>query len=77
MQAVFQRKRTKGTVQSRQPGQSKPVTDYIVLHSSTGPSLYYLCPSCEILLPREYMDFCDCCGQQLGWEQVAAAEENV
>ena len=57
--------------------QVKPVTEHIVLPSAHGPSLYYLCPNCKILLPREYMRFCDCCGQRLGWNRVAAAEENV
>ena len=52
----------------------KPVTDRIVLQSSLGASLYYLCPGCEIFLPREYMRFCDCCGQRGGWEGIL--EEN-
>ena len=48
----------------------KPVTEHIILQSSLGGSLYYLCPGCNTLLPREYMRFCDCCGQRLGWELV-------
>ncbi len=45
----------------------KPVSDYILIPSATGDSFYYLCPTCRILLPREYMHFCDHCGQHLGW----------
>jgi len=49
---------------------TKPVTERIVLNSGAGESLYYLCPGCSIFLPREYMRFCDCCGQRLGWDAV-------
>ena len=49
---------------------AKPVTEHIVLKSSFGDSLYYLCPGCHTFLPREYMRFCDCCGQRLGWDAV-------
>lgn len=49
---------------------TKPVTEHIVLKSGLGESLYYLCPGCHTFLPREYMRFCDCCGQRLGWDAV-------
>ena len=49
---------------------TKPVTEHTVLKTSLGESLYYLCPGCYIFLPREYMRFCDCCGQRLGWDAV-------
>ena len=26
-----------------------------------------ICPRCHISLEREYMNFCDHCGQKLGW----------
>lgn len=45
----------------------KPVLDYTLIPSDMGDSLYYLCPTCRIPLPREYMHFCDHCGQHLGW----------
>ena len=54
---------------------TKPVTERIVLNSGAGESLYYLCPGCSIFLPREYMRFCDCCGQRLGWDAVEKQDQ--
>ena len=28
---------------------------------------YYMCPRCNTSLDREYMAYCDCCGQCLNW----------
>ena len=28
---------------------------------------YPICPRCGCMLTREYMRFCDCCGQKLEW----------
>ena len=39
-----------------------------------GESIYYLCPGCGIPLPREYMHYCDCCGQKLEWNAVEDAD---
>lgn len=42
-----------------------PVTKVIVFtHNNTYP----VCPRCSICLDREYMSFCDQCGQKLGWD---------
>ncbi len=30
---------------------------------------YAVCPRCRTTLPREYMRYCDRCGQCLGWER--------
>lgn len=54
---------------------TKHVTEHIVLKSGLGESLYYLCPGCNIFLPREYMRFCDCCGQRLGWDAVEKQDQ--
>lgn len=48
----------------------KPVVEHVILRSILGDSLYYLCPGCGIPLSREYMNFCDSCGQKLGWSAV-------
>ena len=53
----------------------RPVTEHMIVRSSLGESLYYLCPGCSIFLPREYMRFCDCCGQRLGWNSVGEQEQ--
>ena len=29
---------------------------------------YYVCPRCSITLEREFMSYCDRCGQRLGWK---------
>lgn len=29
---------------------------------------YYVCPRCYITLEREFMAYCDRCGQHLGWK---------
>ena len=31
-------------------------------------SVYPICPRCEVSLEREYMSFCDRCGQKLNWD---------
>lgn len=30
--------------------------------------VFPLCPHCHSLIEREYMKFCDCCGQALNWK---------
>lgn len=41
------------------------VSEVLVLHNGDG---YPICPRCDCTLEREYMNFCDRCGQKLGWE---------
>lgn len=36
---------------------------------------YPICPRCDCTIDREYMNFCDRCGQKLGWEFLDFAEE--
>ena len=40
-----------------------PVTKVIAYSNTTYP----ICPICAISLEREYMAFCDRCGQRLNW----------
>ena len=42
-----------------------PVTEVVVFRSGNG---YSVCPRCDSLLDREYMSYCNCCGQCLAWE---------
>ena len=35
---------------------------------------YYVCPRCRITLDREFMSFCDRCGQCLGWKDYKKAK---
>ena len=34
---------------------------------SDGGNTYPICPRCDCTIEREYMSFCDRCGQKLGW----------
>ena len=47
-----------------------PVTK--ILRFPRGGS-YPVCPHCDNALDREYMSFCDCCGQKLAWGSFALA----
>lgn len=34
---------------------------------------YYICPRCSITMEREFVAYCDRCGQCLGWEHYRKA----
>ena len=48
-----------------------PVVEVVVFHSRYGCCV---CPRCDSLLDREYMRFCDRCGQHLSWELIDYAK---
>ena len=50
----------------------RPVTKVIRL-SSEG-YCFPVCPRCEISMDREYVGFCDRCGQRLDWKRLNNAE---
>ena len=35
--------------------------------------LHYICPRCGITMEREFMSYCDRCGQCLGWKHYKKA----
>lgn len=37
-------------------------------------SIYYVCPRCKITLERDFMNFCDRCGQCLDWKGYRKAK---
>jgi len=39
----------------------------------SGGSIYYCCPRCSITLDREFMSYCDRCGQKLDWTHYKKA----
>lgn len=47
-----------------------PVNKVLVLDNGTG---FPICPRCDCTLEREYMNFCDRCGQKLGWDLFGLA----
>ncbi len=36
--------------------------------------LYYICPRCKISLERDFMSYCDRCGQRLDWKDYKKAK---
>ena len=49
-----------------------PVTKWMQLPVSG--YCYPVCPRCEMSMDREYMSFCDRCGQRLSWDFIDHAE---
>lgn len=47
-----------------------PVTKVIACANTTYP----ICPRCAVSLEREYMCFCDRCGQKLNWDLFTYAK---
>ena len=50
-----------------------PLTVQKILVFPNGDS-YPVCPKCDVTLEREYMNFCDRCGQKLDWKEFGRAE---
>ena len=44
-----------------------PVTELKVFPDCSGQPAYYVCPRCGLTMEREFMAFCDRCGQRLDW----------
>ena len=44
-----------------------PVREILQLPNGT---CYPICPRCNMTIEREYMCFCDRCGQKLSWERI-------
>lgn len=45
------------------------VTEMIVYQDLFGETGYYICPRCDCTLDREFVHFCDRCGQRLNWRK--------
>ena len=50
------------------------VKDLVAFYHFPEDDVYYLCPRCQELLPREFMAYCDRCGQCLDWSEYRKAE---
>ena len=45
------------------------VTEVMVFDTPVyGKTRYYVCPRCKITMEREFVSFCDRCGQHLDWK---------
>ncbi len=49
-----------------------PVAQVMIYSDGTG---YYICPRCRVTMDREFVDFCDCCGQHLSWKNYRKAKK--
>lgn len=49
------------------------VNEVMIFPADYGETGYYLCPRCHISLEREFMAFCDRCGQHLDWRNYTKA----
>jgi len=36
---------------------------------------YYICPRCNATLDREFLGYCNCCGQCLDWKRYKKAKQ--
>ena len=52
----------------------KTVTELVVFQQTFGTASHYVCPRCKITMEREFMNYCDSCGQRLGWEHAECAK---
>ncbi len=51
------------------------VTEIMIYPSPNyGETGYYVCPKCKTTLEREFMHFCDRCGQRLDWSDYRNAK---
>lgn len=51
------------------------IEEVMVFDTWYGKTGYYVCPRCKITMEREYMSFCDRCGQKLDWKYHKKAKE--
>ena len=50
------------------------VTELKVFPECRGQPAYYVCPRCGLSMEREFMSFCDRCGQRLNWQSCRNAK---
>lgn len=51
------------------------VKDMVSFYHFPEDVVYYRCPRCQELLPREFMTYCDRCGQCLDWREYRKARQ--
>lgn len=49
------------------------VQDVLVFRRFPENHIYYRCPRCQVLLARDFMAYCDRCGQCLDWSEYRKA----
>ena len=51
-----------------------PVTEVMIFETTYGKTGYYVCPRCNVTMEREFMAFCNRCGQHLSWKSYKKAK---
>lgn len=54
--------------------QKMPITEIMVFHTHFGETGFYVCPRCKLTLDRDFVSFCDRCGQHLDWKDYRKAK---
>lgn len=49
------------------------VNKILIFYNCYGETGYYVCPRCEVSLERDFVSYCDRCGQALDWKQYKKA----
>jgi hypothetical protein len=50
------------------------VDEAIVYRKAFGDDIYYCCPRCQNTLERDFLAYCDRCGQCLNWSEYRKAK---
>jgi len=50
------------------------VRELMVFECGFQTDSYYVCPRCRITMEREFMAYCDRCGQHLDWKRFSWAK---
>lgn len=50
-----------------------PVEEFHQVPFENGTTCYPICPRCGGIIDREYQEYCDQCGQRLGWNDIDKA----
>ena len=50
------------------------VKERMVFSNISSQTTYYVCPRCQTTMEREFMSFCDRCGQKLDWRGYKKAK---
>lgn len=50
------------------------VRELMIFTSNSMDTSFYVCPRCDITIEREFMKYCDRCGQCLDWKWHAQAK---
>lgn len=50
------------------------IDEAVIIRKAFEDDLYYCCPRCQIFLARDFIAYCDRCGQCLDWSEYRKAK---